>query len=101
MALKREHQNKSWTDWGHELRDRDESALQAARDALKSQIHAQKLRQYLFSEQWSQVKQIALEQGITILGDMPIFVAHDSADVWAHPELFQLQKMISTGGFRG
>jgi 4-alpha-glucanotransferase len=90
MALKREHQNKSWTDWGHELRDRDESALQAARDALKSQIHAQKLRQYLFSEQWSQVKQIALEQGITILGDMPIFVAHDSADVWAHPELFQL-----------
>jgi 4-alpha-glucanotransferase len=90
MALKREHQGKPWTDWEHELRDRDERALQIARKALKIDIHAQKVRQFLFSEQWFHLKQIALEQGITILGDMPIFVAHDSADVWAHPELFQL-----------
>ena len=90
MALKREHRGKPWTDWARELRDRDETALQAAREALKSEIYSQKVRQYLFGEQWFKLKQTALEQGITILGDMPIFVAHDSADVWAHPGLFQL-----------
>jgi 4-alpha-glucanotransferase len=90
MALKREHQGKPWTDWRPELRDRDETALQTAREALQSEIYSQKVRQYLFSEQWFHLKQIAMQQGITILGDMPIFVAHDSADVWAHRELFQL-----------
>jgi 4-alpha-glucanotransferase len=90
MVLKREHAGRAWTDWEEGLRDRDERDLKAVSDALPSQIYAQKVRQYLFDTQWFQIKQVAQERGITILGDMPIFVAHDSADVWAHPEFFQL-----------
>jgi 4-alpha-glucanotransferase len=90
MAIKREHAGKAWTDWPQPLRDRDSDAIQAAVTAYSAQIQRQKVRQFLFATQWTDLKQAAQRIGISIVGDIPIFVAHDSADVWAHKDLFLL-----------
>jgi 4-alpha-glucanotransferase len=90
MALKREHEGKPWTDWPAALRDREVGALKAANEALAVRIQDQKVRQYLFSAQWSNLRRAAQEYTITIIGDIPIFIAHDSADIWARPEFFCL-----------
>ncbi len=65
-------------------------ALAAARDGLRDEIDAHKFYQFLFFRQWSRLKAYCHEKGIQIVGDIPIFVAHDSSDVWANPEQFQL-----------
>ena len=66
------------------------AALAAARERLAVAVDSQRFRQFLFFRQWGAVRAHARAAGIRIIGDLPIFVAHDSADVWAHPELFQL-----------
>jgi 4-alpha-glucanotransferase len=92
MALKEAHGNKPWTSWQPELRDRDSSALTTARKDLEVAIHRQVFRQFIFFRQWSALRRHAVSAGINIIGDIPIFVAHDSSDVWAHPELFYLDQ---------
>jgi 4-alpha-glucanotransferase len=67
-------------------------ALAAARESLREQIEAQKFYQFLFFKQWGALKRYCNERGISVVGDIPIFVAHDSADVWTHPHLFKLNE---------
>ena len=90
MALKADQGGGSWLDWPRELVVRDSGALAAARDQLATEISRQQFFQFLFWRQWSSLRSFAGGKGVRIIGDAPIFVAPDSADVWAHPELFQL-----------
>ncbi|HLF01787.1 MAG TPA: 4-alpha-glucanotransferase, partial [Anaerolineales bacterium] len=90
MALKDSHGGAVWSAWEPELVSRQESAVAAARQKLAGAIESQRLRQFLFFRQWNAVKDYAHQSEIKIIGDIPIFVAYDSADVWARPELFYL-----------
>lgn len=90
MALKEDHDGKPWFDWEPSLAQRAPEALDAARVRLAVPIRRQKLGQYLFFEQWRALKAHANGQGVSVVGDLPIFVAHDSADVWAQPDLWRL-----------
>lgn len=89
-ALKEEHGGVAWTNWSPALAARDEPTLAQARARLASEIAFHRFAQFLFARQWSAVRAAAHARGIKILGDLAIFVAHDSADVWIHPQLFQL-----------
>jgi 4-alpha-glucanotransferase len=90
MALKDAHGGAAWSEWPAELRGRDAGALGRARAELAADIEVQRYLQFLFFSQWAPLKAYANERGISIVGDAPIFVAYDSADVWASPELFFL-----------
>jgi 4-alpha-glucanotransferase len=90
MALKDVHGGEPWSKWEAPLRDRQPSALSKARRELAAASERQAFRQFLFFRQWGLLRQHARQKGITLIGDAPIFVAHDSADVWSHPELFFL-----------
>ncbi len=90
MAIKDARGGAPWIDWESELRGRDELALEAARRELFESIEFHHFVQFIFFQQWGAVKWHAGELGIKIIGDIPIFVAFDSADVWAHQDLFQL-----------
>ncbi|MBW9261372.1 MAG: 4-alpha-glucanotransferase [Candidatus Thiodiazotropha sp. (ex. Lucinisca nassula)] len=89
QALKQE-ECACWWDWHVTLRDRKPQALAMARARLKSVIEAVSFEQYLFYTQWMRLKHYANERGVLLFGDVPIFVAHDSAEVWAHREIFDL-----------
>jgi 4-alpha-glucanotransferase len=90
MALKAEHGGVAWVSWEAPYARRNPQALAEARRLLAPEIAFQRYAQFLFFRQWAAVRQAARERGIAIVGDLAIFVAHDSADVWAHPELFYL-----------
>jgi 4-alpha-glucanotransferase len=89
-ALKNAHGGVAWTDWQPQFALRDAAALSSAREALRDRVAAEKFFQFLFFKQWATLKRYCGERRIKIIGDAPIFVASDSADVWAHPELFKL-----------
>ncbi len=92
MALKEVHNQVSWQHWPEDLRLRREPALAEARRQLQDRIGLHKFRQFLFFRQWLALKEQAHRKGVKVIGDMPIFVAADSTEVWAHPELFQLDE---------
>lgn len=92
MALKESRGWRPWHEWERELVMREERAMNRARKELAAQIENQKYRQWQFFEQWLSLKKYANERGIKIIGDIPIFVALDSAEVWANPHLFYLDK---------
>ncbi len=89
-ALRDAHGGACWTAWPVPLRDRHPNALEQARHDLVDEVERHAYAQYLFDLQWAAVRRHARRRGVRIVGDVPIFVAHDSADVWAHPELFTL-----------
>lgn len=89
-ALKTAHDNSAWFEWGEPLRSRRPEALATAHSQLKREIDAERFYQYLFFSQWQQLKHYADERGIRIIGDIPIFVALDSADVWCNQSQFKL-----------
>jgi 4-alpha-glucanotransferase len=89
-VLRTEREGAPWTDWEAPLRDRDPEALDDARRAHADRIDREVLAQYLFDRQWGALRSHAHRQGVEIFGDLPIFLAHDSADVWANPDLFRL-----------
>ncbi len=89
-ALKDAHGGAAWNRWEPGLAQRTKSALTTAQEELREQIEAHKFYQYLFFKQWTALKTFANERGLKIIGDIPIFVAYDSADVWTHPNLFKL-----------
>lgn len=90
MALKDQHGGASWHTWRPELVQRQPDALAAARQDLEESIVFHQFLQFQFFQQWAALKTYANERQIQILGDLPIYVAHDSAEVWAHPEIFRL-----------
>lgn len=90
MALKEAYGGGSWVNWPSPLLKRDPSAIDQARDSHSMAILRQEFRQYIFYRQWDALREHANREKILIIGDIPIFVAHDSSDVWAHPELFYL-----------
>jgi 4-alpha-glucanotransferase len=90
-TLKDVHEGAAWTTWEAELRDRRPEALDRVRKERPGEIRARELWQHLFARQWTAVHRACRARGIQVMGDIPIFVAHDSADVWAHPELFHLE----------
>ena len=92
MSLKEAHGGGSWDGWPAPLRTRDEAALQQARRELADQIARHVFYQFLFQQQWQAIHDHARARAVRIIGDIPIFVAHDSADVWSHPELFFLDE---------
>jgi hypothetical protein len=89
-ALKKRHNDARWTEWPHAIAFREPVAMAAAKKELHTEILYQKYIQFLFFRQWAAIREAADARGIDILGDVPIYVAADSADVWANRELFQL-----------
>ena len=90
-ALKDAHGGVPWTQWEPELGRRDPAALAAARARYANEIRDVHVVQFLFEHQWKRLRAYCAERRIKFVGDIPIFVAHDSADVWAHPHLFFLK----------
>ncbi len=87
-ALKHAHDERSWTEWGASLITRDAETIRQARERLQNEIAAEKFTQWIFARQWRALRDHSKDRGIRLMGDLPIYVAHDSADVWSHPELF-------------
>ena len=101
MALKHSHGGAPWNSWEWELASRQPEALQAARERLATDIFAQKYYQYRFFHQWETLKNYSNKQGVKIIGDIPIFVAFDSADLWANPERFLLDEQLQPTAVAG
>ncbi|HEX8190000.1 MAG TPA: 4-alpha-glucanotransferase [Pyrinomonadaceae bacterium] len=91
-ALKDEYQGQPWNTWSPGLARREPTAVEAARQSFAGRVEAHKFAQYVFFHQWLKLKRYANERGVSVVGDMPIFVAHNSADVWSRPELFKLEE---------
>jgi len=91
-ALRRQFGQRPWPDWPRELRDRSPAALAHARRACRDEMDYHRWVQFQFDRQWAALRDYARQRGVALMGDVPIFVSHDSADVWAHPELFQLDR---------
>jgi 4-alpha-glucanotransferase len=89
-ALKDQHGGVAWNEWEPELVRRDPKALARAQEELRPEIEAQKFYQFLFFRQWFALKAYCNERDVQLIGDLPIFVAQDSADVWTNPEQFKL-----------
>ncbi len=97
MAVKDSLGGVSWIEWDEEIRLRKPKAMKKYEKELADDIAFYSYQQYLFSKHWSALKEYANKKGIQIVGDIPIYVAFDSADTWAKPELFQLdQKNVPT-----
>ncbi len=92
MAVKNAHGGVCWSEWEEDILFRKESALEKYRKECAEDILFYEFLQYVFDKQWSALKKYANEAGIKIIGDVPIYVAFDSADIWANPELFQLDE---------
>lgn len=90
FAVLRDRLKTSWTSWPEDLAQRDVSAIRSARSELAAEIQIEELLQFFFFEQWGELKTEAHRRGVQIVGDMPLYVGHNSADVWANPDLFLL-----------
>lgn len=91
-VLKKSRAGKPWHHWPPELRDRHPNALKKTRTFFHQELEEVKLHQFLFFSQWHALKNYARMKQIRLIGDLPLYVAHDSADVWAHPGLFYLDE---------
>ncbi len=91
MALKEIHQDREWVTWDTALANRDPDALQQAEADHAAAIQKQQFYQYLFFQQWQRVKDYAKRFGIKLMGDLPIYVAYNSADAWANRSIFLLE----------
>ncbi|MBR0091185.1 MAG: 4-alpha-glucanotransferase [Lachnospiraceae bacterium] len=90
MALKETHEGKSWDTWEDSFRVRNEEAIGKAELSLQDTIVYYYFEQFMFHKQWNALKTYANKKRVKIIGDVPFYVAYDSADVWAHPEVFKL-----------
>lgn len=92
MAIKNEQKGICWIDWPEELKDRHSKAVKEAEKELAEEIEFYRFQQYCFTTQWRKLKAYANKKGISIIGDVPIYVALDSSDAWANPEMLQFDK---------
>jgi 4-alpha-glucanotransferase len=93
MAIKESLGGGSWANWPEPIRFKEPKAIQTLRINLSNAVERHKFYQYLFFKQWQALKDYAVKANIKIIGDIPIFVAFDSSDVWSHPELFELDSI--------
>ena len=101
MALKDREQGRPWYQWSEPLKRRDPDAVWEARQELKAEIRFYSFVQYLFFKQWMALRRYANSKNIQIIGDVPIYVPLDSADVWSNPELFQLDEDLQPTAVAG
>lgn len=92
MAVKSHFAGKSFLFWDEDIKCREQSAMERYTEMYEDEIEFNEFIQYIFDKQWKKLKKYANKNGIKIIGDIPIYVAFDSADTWANPELFQLDK---------
>jgi 4-alpha-glucanotransferase len=92
MAIKYEHGGRPWTEWEPGLIRREPETMASWRDRLSTQIRYHEFVQFAFHLQWQALRAACRDRNIALIGDLPIFVAHDSADVWANPHLFTLDE---------
>lgn len=101
MAVKNSFDGKSWITWDEDIRLRKQEAVKAYTEKYGEEINFYKFQQFLFAKQWKALKAYANRKKIKIVGDIPIYVAFDSADTWSHPELFQLDENCTPTGVAG
>ncbi|MHA1450273.1 MAG: 4-alpha-glucanotransferase, partial [Candidatus Hodarchaeales archaeon] len=92
MSLKERHDQKAWIDWEEPYRNRDPEVLQSWKKNHEKEVDFHEFTQFLFFSQWNDVMKYCSQKNIAIINDIPLFVAHDSADVWANLELFHTDK---------
>lgn len=92
MALKQEYHQAPWTEWEDDVRLRKQSAMRDCRIRLQEEEEFYYFQQYMFYKQWNRLHEYAKTQGVSLIGDVPIYVPMDSADVWAAPDNFQLNE---------
>ena len=92
MACKGAHKDVAWVYWDSGIRQRNSALLRKWQTKLSAETNLHKFSQFEFFRQWENLKAHCRRRGISIMGDIPIYVAHDSADVWSHPELFRLDQ---------
>lgn len=90
MTLKSQYEQQAWVKWPAALRDRQAEALAAARRDYAATLSFFAFQQFLFYRQWARLRAHMAARQVSVIGDLPIYVAHDSADVWCHPQLFEL-----------
>ncbi len=90
MAVKDAHGSAAWNIWEEDIRRREPEALRRWSTKLIREVRYHKYQQYLFFEQWGELRKYCHERGIRLIGDMPIFIAYDSAEVWSRPDMFYL-----------
>lgn len=101
MAIKKENKNKPITNWEPKLRNRGKETLKEWQKKLKDQILYYKMLQYFFFKQWQELKNYANKNGVKIIGDIPIYVSLESADVWANPKNFMLSSKLKPTAVAG
>jgi len=92
VVLRQHFGRRLWDDWPTAIRDRNKKALKSIKDQLQEDIDRQLFLQYIFYHQWSDLKHYGNENGVQIIGDIPVYVTFDSTDVWSHPEIFKLSR---------
>jgi 4-alpha-glucanotransferase len=90
VTIKQQLGNSEWHNWPQELRDREHGALVSFHEKNAESVEREKFAQFIFREQWSALRSYCHDHGVEIFGDIPIYISHDSADVWSHPEYFKL-----------
>lgn len=95
MALKQHFDQRPWLDWDEDIKRRNPAAIAQYQHELREDIEFHRFLQYTFFKQWFALKAFANQQGIRIIGDLPIYVAMDSADAWANPELFRFDERLN------
>ena len=101
MAIKKQQGGKSWQDWEEPLKKRAKSALDEARQNLADEIDFVCFQQFMFEQQWDKLKAYINKKNIKVIGDLPFYMALDSADVWSHPEAFQMEKDLTPTAVAG
>lgn len=101
MAFKQHHQGEPWMMWPEPIRTRNKKALKSLREELSESIEKEKFLQFVFFEQWDALKSHCETRGVRLFGDIPFYVGHDSADVWAHPDIFKLGNSKKPGFVAG
>ena len=94
MTLHRLAEDQPWNRWEEDWKHRDPGAMEQIRREAFDEIEYRKIEQFFFFEQWEALRKYAKEKGITLIGDLPIYVSYDSSDCWAHPEIFSLDERL-------
>lgn len=101
MAVKNENDSRGWNEWDEDIKLRKPEAVAMYKEKLKEEIEFYQFQQFYFAKQWFALKEYANNKGIEIVGDIPIYVAFDSADAWTNPELFQFDDTCTPTGVAG